>query len=205
MVDTQIAARGISQKAILDAMRKVPRHLFVEEVFLGKAYGDFALPIGEGQTISQPYMVAAMINALALTGQERLLELGTGSGYQTAVLSMLAYKVYTIERIASMAVRARKVLDALHASNVILKTGDGTLGWPDEAPFDAIIVAAGSPDVPAALIEQLKDGGRLIIPVGTEDKQRLVMITKKDVGIVREELSDCRFVKLVGKHGWQSA
>lgn len=205
MVDTQIAARGISQKAILDAMRMVPRHLFVDEVFHGKAYGDFALPIGEGQTISQPYMVAAMINALRLTGQERLLELGTGSGYQTAVLSMLAYKVYSIERIPSMAVRARKILDVLHASNVILKAGDGTLGWPDEAPFDAIIVAAGSPDVPAALVEQLKTGGRLIIPVGTEDKQRLVMITKKDIGIVREELSDCRFVKLVGKHGWQCA
>lgn len=205
MVDTQIAARGITNKAILDAMRKVPRQLFVDEAFIGKAYGDFALPIGEGQTISQPYMVASMIDALSLTGQERLLELGTGSGYQTAVLSMLAYKVYSIERIASMAIRARKILDALHASNIILKTGDGTLGWPDEAPFDAIIVAAGSPDVPTALVEQLKDGGRLIIPVGTEDKQRLVMVTKNDIGIVREELSDCRFVKLVGKHGWQSA
>ncbi|OGQ57510.1 MAG: protein-L-isoaspartate O-methyltransferase [Deltaproteobacteria bacterium RIFCSPLOWO2_02_FULL_53_8] len=203
MVDTQIAARGISRKAILDAMRKVPRHLFVDEIFHGKAYGDFALPIGEGQTISQPYMVASMIDALELTGQERLLELGTGTGYQTAVLSMLAYKVFSIERIASMAVRARKTLDGLHASNVILKTGDGTLGWPDEAPFDAIIVAAGSPEVPSALVEQLNAGGRLIIPVGTEDKQRLVMITKKEVGIVREELSDCRFVKLVGKHGWQ--
>jgi len=205
MVATQIAARGISCQPILDAMRKVPRHLFVDEVFHGKAYGDFALPIGERQTISQPYMVAAMIDALALDGSEKLLELGTGSGYQTAVLAMLAYKVYSIERIPLMAVRARKMLDELHASNVIIRAGDGTLGWPDEAPFDAIIVAAAGPEVPAALIEQLKPGARLIIPVGTEDKQSLIRITRNQTGIIREVIADCRFVKLIGKNGWQCA
>lgn len=205
MVDKQIAARGISCEPILAAMRKVPRHLFVEEILHDKAYGDHALPIGEGQTISQPYMVASMIDALGLDGSERLLELGTGSGYQTAVLSMLAFKVFSIERIPQMAVRARKLLDELHASNVIIRAGDGTLGWPDEAPFDAIIVAAASPEVPAALIDQLKVGARLIIPIGTAREQTLLKITKRDNGVVREVISECRFVKLIGKHGWQSA
>lgn len=205
MVETQIAGRGINRKSVLDAMRLVPRHLFVDEAFYAQAYADYPLPIGNGVTISQPYMVAAMIDAVGLIGSERVLEVGTGSGYQTAVLSVLAYKVFSVERISSLAAGARKVLDGLHASNVIIKTGDGTAGWLDNAPYDAIIVSAGSPDVPHALTEQLAPGGRLVIPVGGEFKQQLLRITKKDGKLQREELSACRFVKLVGKHGWQCA
>lgn len=205
MVETQIAGRGINGKSLLDAMRLVPRHLFVDDAFYAQAYADYPLPIGSNVTISQPYMVAAMIDAVRLTGSERVLEVGTGSGYQTAVLSVLAYKVFSVERISSLAAKARKCLDGLHASNVIIKTGDGTAGWLDNAPYDAIIVSAGSPDVPRALTEQLAPGGRLVIPVGGEFKQQLLRITKKDGVLQREELSACRFVKLVGKHGWQCA
>lgn len=203
MVEEHLLRRGIKDPAVLDAMGRVPRHLFVEEGFIGQAYADNALPIGEKQTISQPYIVALMLESLKLTGKEKCLEIGAGSGYQTAVLSLLADKVFSIERISTLARRARKTLDELFCPNVIMKMGDGTLGLPDEAPFDAIIVSAGSPDAPAALIEQLKIGGRLVIPVGGNDEQELVRITKKPDGILKERLCGCRFVKLVGRHGWK--
>lgn len=203
MVDEHLLTRGIKDPAVLDAMGRVPRHLFVEEGFIGQAYADNALPIGEKQTISQPYIVALMLEALKLTGKEKVLEVGAGSGYLTAVLSLLADKVYSIERITALARAARKTLDELACPNVIVRIGDGTAGLPEEAPYDAIIVSAGSPDVPQALIDQLKTGGRLVIPVGGRDEQELVRLTKKPDGILRERLCGCRFVKLVGRHGWE--
>ncbi|MBI5902882.1 MAG: protein-L-isoaspartate(D-aspartate) O-methyltransferase [Deltaproteobacteria bacterium] len=203
MVETQIMERGVKSKEVLNAMLTVPRHLFVAEALYSQAYNDYPLPIGEKQSISQPYMVALMTEALGLTGSERVLEIGAGSGYQSAVLSMLAYKVYSVERIHAIAAMARKTLDGLHCSNVIIKIGDGTLGWRDEAPFDAIISAAASPRVPSSYIEQLKPGGRLVIPIGTEESQELLRITKTANGTVSEVLGGCRFVKLIGRHGWQ--
>lgn len=204
MLDTQLIPRGIKQAEVLHAMLTIPRHLFVEEALRSQAYTDHALPIGEKQTISQPYMVAFMTESLALTGSERVLEIGTGSGYQAAVLSMMAHKVYSIERIGKIAARTRKLLDGFMCPNVIIRVGDGTLGWPDEAPFDAVIVTAGSPVVPEALIAQLKPGGRLVIPVGEEESQRLLRITKKEDGSPETEvLGGCKFVKLIGKQGWQ--
>lgn len=203
MVETQLIPRGIRDKTILDAMKKVPRHLFVEEAFYGQAYGDFPLPIGEEQTISQPFMVALMTEALELKGDETVLELGTGSGYQTAVLAELCHKVYSIERISSLASRARKILDKLGYGNVVVKIGDGTLGWKEEAPFDAIIVTAGAPEIPQPLLDQLKMGGRLVIPVGGEFMQSLIRIRKTEKGIQKEDMGGCRFVKLIGEHGWK--
>lgn len=204
MVDTQLIPRGIRQREVLDAMRTVPRHLFVEEGLYSQAYGDHPLPIGEKQTISQPFIVALMTEALGLKGTERVLEIGSGSGYQSAVLSLLCEKVYAVERISVLAARARRLLDGLHCSNVVVKVGDGTYGWEEEAPFDAIIAAAGSPSVPPAFISQLKDGGRLVMPVGEEDFQRLVRVTKRGGGVSTEVLGECRFVKLIGRWGWQA-
>lgn len=203
MVEAQLVPRGIKDKRVVDAMKKVPRHLFVEEAFHGQAYGDFPLPIGEEQTISQPFIVAIMTEALELKGNERVLELGTGSGYQTAVLAELCNRVYSIERISSLAGRARKVLDKLGYGNVVVKIGDGTLGWKDEAPFDAIIVTAGSPEIPEPLLNQLKEGGRLVIPVGGEFMQSLIRIRKTEKGIEKDDMGGCRFVKLIGEHGWK--
>ncbi len=203
MVDTHLVPRGIKQKEVLHAMLTVPRHIFVEEGLYSQAYSDFPLPIGEKQTISQPYMVALMTESLALTGKEKVLEIGTGSGYQTAILSSLADRIYSIERISSIASRARKTLDSLHCSNVVIRVGDGTLGWPEEAPFDAIIAAAVSPKVPSAYIDQLRVGGRLVMPVGAEDSQKLIKITRKENRVVTEVLGGCRFVKLIGKDGFQ--
>lgn len=203
MVDEQLVARGIRDKRVLDAMLTIPRHIFVDEALSSQAYSDFPLPIGEKQTISQPYMVAFMSEALGLKGTERVLEIGSGSGYQSAVLSMLAGKVYSVERLTTLTARARRTLDTLHCSNVIVRLGDGTTGWPEEAPFDAIIAAAASPQVPQALVDQLAPGGRLVIPVGGEDTQRLLRITRKESGLSTEVLGGCRFVKLIGKDGWQ--
>lgn len=202
MVATQLLPRGIRDKRVLKAMETVPRHLFVEEGLYSQAYSDYPLPIGEKQTISQPYMVALMTEALGLTGSERVLEIGTGSGYQTAVLSMLAERIYSVERISTLAARARRVLDELHCSNVIIRVADGTLGWPDEAPFDAIIVTAASPEIPGVYIQQLHEGGKMVIPVGGEMVQELFRVTRKHNSFIKEPLGGCRFVKLVGKYGF---
>jgi protein-L-isoaspartate(D-aspartate) O-methyltransferase len=202
MVKSQLVARGISDEKVLDVMGRLPRHLFVDDAFHSQAYSDYPLPISNDQTISQPYMVALMTEALRLKKTDRVLEIGTGSGYQTAALSMLAEKVYSIERISALTERAGKVLDGLSCSNVILRVNDGTRGWPDEAPFDAILVTAGSPDVPLALVDQLAIGGRLVIPVGDESIQELLRLTKTESGINKERLGACRFVKLIGEHGW---
>ncbi len=204
MVDEQILGRGIRDERVLAAMRTVPRHIFVDQAFASQAYTDFPLPIGEKQTISQPYMVAFMSESLALTGSERVLEIGSGSGYQSAVLSMLASRVYSVERLTTLAARSRTNLDRLHCSNVVVKLGDGTTGWAEEAPFDAIVAAAASPQVPAALVSQLATGGRLVIPVGTEQEQKLLRITRRPGGVSTEVLGGCRFVKLIGRDGWQA-
>ena len=192
--------------AVLDAMLKIPRHIFVQEALAAQAYSDSSLPIGEKQTISQPYMVALMTELLALTGKEKVLEIGTGSGYQTAILATLADRVYTAERIRPLALRARKCLDSLRLFNVMLRINDSEdspVGWEEEAPFDAIIVTAGAPDVPEVLIDQLALGGRLVIPVGSEQEQRLVKIVKQADGSLESFFAvGCRFVPLVGKQGW---
>jgi len=203
MVATQIEGRGIHDPRVLEAMGKVPRHLFVSEALQDQAYGDFPLPIGDGQTISQPYIVAEMTQALSLTEDCRVLEVGTGSGYQTAILAEIAYRVYSIERIRGLLIQARKILDELGYHNVVAKCGDGTLGWPEESPFDAIIVTAGAPVVPETLVEQLADGGRLVIPVGDAASQTLLKISRDKDGIRETNLGGCRFVKLVGKEGWK--
>jgi protein-L-isoaspartate(D-aspartate) O-methyltransferase len=205
MVEQQIVARGVDDQRVLDAMLQVPRHLFVEPGLHSHAYSDASLPIGERQTISQPYMVAAMSAALELKGHERILEIGTGSGYQTAVLSLLVRRVYSIERISTLAGRARKVLDQLCLSNVNIKVGDGTIGWRDQAPFDGILVAAGAPDVPREYLDQLGVGGHLVLPVGDRNQQILMRVTKKEDGSFRrEQLMGCRFVPLIGEQGWLS-
>lgn len=203
MVSTQIEGRGIHDYRVLEAMRKVPRHLFVGEALQDQAYGDFPLPIGEGQTISQPYIVAEMTQALELTKDDRVLEIGTGSGYQTAILAELAFRVYTIERVRGLFIRARKLLDQLGYHNVIAKCSDGTLGWPDESPFDAIIVTAGAPEVQEKLVQQLIIGGRTVIPVGDRFSQTLFKIRRDEDGVHTNDLGGCRFVKLIGEHGWE--
>ncbi|MCF6179026.1 MAG: protein-L-isoaspartate(D-aspartate) O-methyltransferase [Geopsychrobacter sp.] len=204
MVETQIMRRNITDPAVLDAMRKTPRHLFVAEGLRAHAYTDTSLPIGEKQTISQPFMVAAMSAALGLQGDERILEIGTGSGYQTAVLSSLVSRVYTIERISSLAGRARRIFDQLHLTNINLKVGDGTIGWKNHAPFDGIIVTAGAPEVPVEFLEQLAVGAPLIVPVGPRGCQVLLRVIRSEDGSYeREELMDCRFVPLIGEQGWQ--
>jgi protein-L-isoaspartate(D-aspartate) O-methyltransferase len=203
MVETQIIARGIRDRLVIEAMLKVPRHIFVEEAMSAQAYSDSPLPIGEKQTISQPYMVALMTELLHLTGDEKVLEIGTGSGYQAAILATIANRVYTVERIRPLALRARKALDSLGLLNINIKIGDGTDGWETEAPFNAILVTAGAPDIPETLLSQLSIGGRLVIPVGDQFEQTLVKVTKNDDGSVCHETSvACRFVKLIGKHGW---
>lgn len=204
MVSTQIEARGIHDHGVLEAIRKVPRHLFIGEALQDQAYGDFPLPIGEGQTISQPYIVAEMTQALELNKDDRVLEIGTGSGYQTAILAELAFRVYTIERVRELFVRARKLLDQLGCHNVVAKCSDGTVGWPDESPFEAIIVTAGAPEVPEKLVQQLTIGGRLVIPVGNRFSQTLLKLRRDEDGVHKTDLGGCRFVKLIGEHGWKS-
>ncbi len=204
MVRTQIASRGIKDPRVLAAMLKVPRHLFVEEALKDQAYGDYPLPIGEGQTISQPYIVALMTEALELKGPEKVLEVGTGSGYQAAILAELAKWVYSIERYPSLAERAKRILERLGYRNVIIKVGDGTKGWPEVAPFDAIIVTAAGPKIPEPLLEQLAEGGRLVMPVGDEWSQFLIKVTKKGGKFLKENLGAVRFVKLVGEYGFKA-
>lgn len=203
MVRKQIEARGVTDPKVLSALRKVPRHLFVSEAMMDQAYMDYPLPIGEQQTISQPFIVAEMTQALQLSETDRVLEIGTGSGYQAAVLAEIVSKVYTIERKQSLFIKARKLFDELHYFNIIARYTDGTTGWKDESPFDAIIVTAGSPEIPEALVEQLAEGGRMIIPVGDEHSQNMILIHKTSAGIQHENLGRCRFVKLIGKHGWE--
>ncbi|HHP7234768.1 MAG TPA: protein-L-isoaspartate(D-aspartate) O-methyltransferase [Desulfobacterales bacterium] len=205
MVKRQIEARGINDSGVLAAMRNVPRHRFVSEALRDQAYGDFPLPIGDQQTISQPYIVAEMTQALQLGAEDRVLEIGTGSGYQAAVLAEIAYRVYTIERIHSLLIRARRIFDELHYHNIITRLGDGTKGWPEEAPYDGIIITAGAPRIPDALIAQLAPGGRMIVPVGDQHSQELVKVFKDETGIHRTNLGGCRFVKLIGEHGWQES
>jgi len=206
MVDAQIRSRGIRDARVLRAMEKIPRHLFVDEGLIDQAYNDSPLPIGEKQTISQPYIVALMTEALELAGREKVLELGTGSGYQAAILAELADRVFTIERIASLAQKARRLLEALNYYNVVIRVGDGTYGWREESPFDAILVAAGSPSIPRTLVEQLAVGGRLVIPVGGRYTQNLIKLTRLSENpddVKREDLGGCRFVSLIGEHGWK--
>jgi protein-L-isoaspartate(D-aspartate) O-methyltransferase len=202
MVREQILGQGIKDRRVVEAMLKIPRHFFVPEALVGQAYADSALPIGEKQTSSQPFLVAFMSEALGLKGHERVLEIGTGSGYQTAVLSCLAGRVYSVERIRSLLERARKTLDQIHCRNVLTRLFDGSYGWKEESPFDAILVTAGSPSIPKVLLEQLKMGGLLVIPVGSRDEQKLLRIRRGLEGITKEILIDCHFVDLIGEHGW---
>lgn len=198
-----LASRGIHDSRVLHAIQRTRRDLFVPRAMKQYAYEDDALPIGRGQTISQPYIVALMTQAAELTGDETVLEVGTGSGYQAAILSQLCRRVVTIERIAELAEPARRVLEELGVENVTFITGDGTLGCPKFAPYDAILVTAAAPDTPSPLYEQLRVGGRLIIPVGSEEMQELECVVKTDAGPDINPLCGCRFVKLIGEHGWR--
>ena len=204
MVDDQLARRGITDERVLTAMRRVPRHLFVDEALRDRAYGDHALPIGEEQTISQPYIVALMSSLLALTGREKVLEIGTGSGYQTAVLAELARRVCSIERLPRLAQRGRALLDGLGYANVWVRVGSGTLGWPDEAPFDRILVTAGGPAVPPPLFEQLAPGGRMVLPLGDQEAQTLTVVERANGTMKLTPHGDCKFVRLVGKYAWEN-
>jgi protein-L-isoaspartate(D-aspartate) O-methyltransferase len=203
MVERHVAARGIQDQRILDAMREVPRHRFVPPAMVSKAYGPGALPIGAKQTISQPYIVARMIELLELSGTEKVLEIGTGTGYQAAVLSKLCARVFTIERINELALRAAELFRALKIHNVSVKVFDGTFGWSDQAPFDRIIIAAAGPEVPEPLVQQLARTGRLIMPIGEAGKQRLARVTRVGTGIRIADCGEAEFVPLVGKFGWR--
>ncbi|TYP00278.1 protein-L-isoaspartate(D-aspartate) O-methyltransferase [Geothermobacter ehrlichii] len=202
MVERQIRGRGITDQKVLKAMLEVPRHLFVEPALESQAYSDSPLPIGYRQTISQPYMVGYMTAALELQGDEKVLEVGTGSGYQAAILARIARKVYTVERIPELARRARRLFDQLGLNNINLKVCDGSLGWASEAPFDAIVVTAASPDIPEEYLQQLADGGRLVIPVGGQEGQLLKRVTRRGDHFETENLLGCRFVPLIGERGW---
>jgi protein-L-isoaspartate(D-aspartate) O-methyltransferase len=203
MVNTQLIPRGIKDEHVLNAMRKVPRHLFVDESIQYKAYDDMALPIGEGQTISQPYMVAIMTELLELKGNEKVLEIGTGSGYQGAILAELSREVYTIERVDVLAQNAEERFLSLGYTNIHVKAGDGTLGWPEEAPFDRIIITAATPKIPDVLMEQLSEEGIIIAPVGERFSQQLLKRTKSMGQYSDEYHTPCIFVPLIGKYGWE--
>lgn len=202
MVQEQLRRRDITDERLLAVMLEVPRHCFVDDAMRARAYGDHPLPIGAGQTISQPYIVAYMTQALGLTGVENVLEIGTGSGYQAAILSRLCNQVYTVERINSLLAGARKTFDKLRYFNIRSKLDDGTIGWPENGPYDAIIVTAGGPGIPEPLIEQLADPGRLIIPVGNQHVQDLQLLEKNEGQVIVTSLASVRFVDLVGEHGW---
>lgn len=203
LVET-LQERGVRDLAVLHAFDQTPRHLFVPTGMRHRAYEDSALPIGNGQTISQPSTHARYLEQLALTGNERVLEIGTGSGYQTVLLSHLASQVFSIERVGTLVTKARDAIRAAGATNVSLLSGDGTLGWREYAPYDAILVTAGSPAVPAPLAEQLAEGGRLLIPIGDRDEQILVLFTKRGEELERRDIGAARFVPLIGKYGWPS-
>ena len=203
MVDL-LRARGIQDARVLKAMSEIPRHLFVPDALAAKAYGDHALPIGDMQTISQPYMVARMTELLEVNKDSTVLEIGAGSGYQTAVLSEVAGRVFAIERISELARMAQANIRKLGCYNATVKWFDGTIGWSDHAPYDGVLVAAGSPEIPEPLIKQLRVGGKLVIPIGDAEQQVLVRIIKTEDGFTREDHGLCQFVKLIGRHGWQN-
>lgn len=203
MVEEQLIVRGISDKRVLDAFKIVPRHEFVPKDFLQSSYNDYPLPIGDNQTISQPYMVALMTECLRLKGGERVLEVGTGSGYQAAILAELVKEVYSVERFEGLADMARGAFNSLGYRNIKIKVGDGTLGWEENAPYDGIIVTAGAPGIPESLVKQLKDGGRLVIPIGGGTfGQVLTVVEKIGKSIRTSEICGCMFVPLIGKEGW---
>jgi protein-L-isoaspartate(D-aspartate) O-methyltransferase len=201
MVESQIRRRGVTNEGVLHAMATVPRHEFVPTFWTNQAYADEPLPIGYGQTISQPYIVAAMVAALALTGSENVLEIGAGCGYQTAVVSLLAKEIHSVEILPELAQPAAERLQRFGYLNVHVHCGDGTLGWPESSPYDAILIAAAAPAVPEPLLQQLAEGGRLIAPVGDEDKQELQLITKREGQLIVRQGGPCRFVPLMGRHG----
>jgi len=204
MVDRQLRPRGIRNERVLEAMLTVPRHEFVPAEYLSQAYEDKPIPIGEGQTISQPYMVASMAQAVALTGKEKVLEIGTGSGYAAAVLSRLAATVYTVESHPTLAMAAQERLTRLGYDHVFVHTGDGSAGLKEAAPFDAIVVAAAAPNVPQPLVDQLAEGGRMAVPVGAGNSQELVLVTKSGGQVISRPLYECRFVPLIGRYGFES-
>jgi protein-L-isoaspartate(D-aspartate) O-methyltransferase len=203
MVDEQIRSRGITDQRVLSAMVQIPRERFVPQTEAAAAFSDQALAIGQGQTISQPYMVASMTQELNLQPQHRVLEIGTGSGYQTAILAKLAQHVYTIERLEPLQTAARQLLQSLEINNVSYRLGDGSIGWKEQAPFDGIIVTAGAPQVPQTLIDQLLDDGRLVIPVGGHAEQILTVVQRQGLKTIETPRYPCRFVKLIGKQAWK--
>jgi protein-L-isoaspartate(D-aspartate) O-methyltransferase len=202
MVQRQLVSRGIKDRRVLAAMEEVPRHFFVDKAIWHEAYDDSPLPIGEGQTISQPYMVAVMTELLKLDGDEKVLEIGTGSGYQAAVLTRLCRWVYTVERLQGLSERAQKAVETCGYTNISFFVGDGTQGWQDYALYERIIVTAGAPNIPNTLVEQLVEGGRLVIPVGDRFSQVLKLVTRTQEGTIVQSHTGCRFVDLVGKFGW---
>lgn len=203
MLERQLAPRGITDARVLSVMGRLPRHLFVDEALRGQAYSDNALPIGSRQTISQPYIVALMTQLLKVGPEDRVLEIGTGSGYQTALLAGLAGEVFSVERLRPLSTKARAALREVGADNVRLRVGDGTSGWPEEAPFTRIVVTAGAPSIPAPLLAQLDTGGRMVIPVGDERRQIVTVAIKGRAGLRTEQYDDCVFVKLIGQDGWE--
>jgi len=203
MVKNQIISRGITDPGVLEAMGKIQRHLFVEEALIGEAYNDHPLPVGYKQTISQPYIVALMTEALEMTGKEKTLEIGTGSGYQTAILAELSKTVYTIERIERLLEKSKMLLESLGYANIFFKAFDGTLGWDEFAPYDAIIVTAGAPKIPQPLMDQMAEGGKLVIPIGNRYGQDLIKVTRTKNAFKERNLGGCRFVDLIGAHGWE--
>ncbi|MCD5398069.1 protein-L-isoaspartate(D-aspartate) O-methyltransferase [candidate division NPL-UPA2 bacterium] len=203
MVEVQLKGRKTKDKRVLEAMAKVPRHRFVEKKLQSTAYTDYPLSIGKGQTISQPYMVALMTQCLKLKGDEKVLEVGTGSGYQVAILAELAKEVYSVERIAGLARRARKILPELGYTNIKFKVGDGTRGWEEHSPYEGIMVTAGSPDIPQTLVDQLSEGGRMVIPVGGNFSQELMVVQKRKGKVEKKNICGCVFVPLIGEFGWK--
>ena len=203
MVEVQLKGRGIRDEKVLGAMREVPRHKFVGKNQEGSAYTDHPLPIGKGQTISQPYMVALMTQCLELKGDEKVLEIGTGSGYQVAILAELAKEVYSLERIEGLARKAAKILQEMGYANIKFKVGDGTKGWEEHSPYQGIMVTAGSPDIPPALVDQLAEGGRMVIPIGDSFSQELVVVRKQRGKVEKENICGCVFVPLIGEFGWK--
>lgn len=203
MVEFQIKSRAIVEKRVLEVMREIPRHLFVQEGQKPYAYEDYPLPIGEGQTISQPHIVALMTEALQLKGDEKVLEVGTGSGYQAAILSKLSKEVYTIEKVKSLALKSERLFEELGYENIKVKVDDGTEGWKENSPYNGIIVTAGAPKIPEPLIEQLAENGRIVIPVGGSFSQDLIVGEKIKGKLIKKAICGCVFVPLIGKHGWE--